>query len=225
MSCALVGHLIRIWLATPVDPIVDDRDALGGQKGVLNNCISHGPADANNVARLLETTERAAHHAAEPTRTRLRVWLDQASECIQIVTGHDGPPRWKRLNKLSVAMVHHVIEVIALRVAIEPSRIVHEPVNQTIRVPSSVEVSENRQGSKPAAEQRSNLVNPEIMSVPACQLLEEHIRDQIHARPFFLMKIAHQRESNHRHTWANRRRGMAALRNADMISFISNRST
>ena len=109
------------------------HEAAGRNQRVGDERVARGDAVAAYARRLAHAGKRSPRHHAKRQRATLGAGCEQATERVEVVTGHDGARARKLVHEMGVAVVHDVEDVEAAAQAPQRARIIEEAVERAIR--------------------------------------------------------------------------------------------
>src|SRR5205085_4171702 len=133
--------------------------------------------DARGAA---ETSHNPPGHLLEKRRATLCLAVQQTSESIQIMASDDGSFRRQLMNQLRVAVVYDMEEIKLRATAAQEARVIPEAIEQPICFEQFTATCPRQR--KAATQQRSYRRHRDRFPVLALQIIEQHVRNQLHAR-------------------------------------------
>ena len=168
---------------------IDNAHPIGIHPAGRHQLSSGRPADARNARGPRQPIEHAGRK--QPRRTRF--------DGIQVVAGHDGSPRRQHPHQMRIAVIDDVEQIEIIGARPKPARIVpkarREPVGQ-LRAGGSPHQGQSRPAS---SHQRAQPSRRHSTGRHHGKRLHQHIGDQVHAVPPFLVKVTDNADPNSRH--------------------------
>ena len=171
-----------------------DGQPIAVGQAVREDRIARGHAVARHPRRAPKAVENPPRHRAERRGAPLDRWVEHAAKRIDVVAGDDGPLRRKLAHQMGVAVVDDVKNVNVVARLAEPPRIVEQPVRKPIEREGGLRASGKRHRSRPTAERRLKPDRLDVAPLPA-EALDEHLGDEVHARPLLFCEIAHHTDA------------------------------
>ena len=172
-----------------------DCRAVAGDAGLRDEGVAGGVAVAGDVTGLLQPVQNVAGHRAKERRARLELRVEHAAKGIQVVTGDDRPGGRQPVDELRVAVVDDVKQIEASGKPGREPRIVPQAVRHPVDAPHPCRPT--RPGNRAARrlqrgpdEGRHNR-----RGMLALQAIEEHVGDEIHARPPLFEVVSDDRDA------------------------------
>ena len=144
---------------------------------------------------LLQPVQDVARHRAEHRRPRLELRVEHAAERVEIVARDDRPAGRQPVDELRVAVVDDVKQIEAAGKAGHEPRVVPEPVRDPIGAPHPRvrPAPGNRAGPPP--HRRADEGRRDRRGMLALQPVEEHVGDEVHARPPLFEVVSDDRDA------------------------------
>src|SRR5262245_8989956 len=96
-----------------MESVVNDAGLAFGEPGAFDEQRSSGLGIARDVAGLTQAVQNSPRHRAKRDTARFALRLEDAAECIDVVTGDQRPRRRQLVHELSVAVIDDVKEIEA----------------------------------------------------------------------------------------------------------------
>jgi hypothetical protein len=180
-----------------MNAIRDNNRSLRRDQLVSQQFVTRSIAYADHARRLAKTTHDASGHAPEQKRAALRLVLKETPESIHIMTGDNGSLSREFVNQMSVAVIYNVKEIELRATAAKEARVIQEAVEQAVGFePCTILKTALR---KTTMHQRGETRRVNYSGMFLLQVLEQHVRDQIHARPILFPVITNDCEARQTH--------------------------
>ena len=113
------------------------------------------------------------------------------------MAGDDRPAGRQGVDELGVAVVDDVVDVerVAAREAAEVAGVVGVSVQEPVGVPRRPGQAAPREPAEPAAERRADPDRLDLAGVPAREVVQDHLGDEVHARPPLLGVVGDDRDA------------------------------
>src|SRR5205085_4465449 len=180
-----------------MDAVVDHDGALRFDQAVRQQLCARGLTVAGHTRRAFEARENLLRYRTEEERTtRLRA-VQETLKSVQVMTGDDRSFRRQLMDELSVAVIYDVKEIELRASGRNYARVVAKAIEQPVEVK---ELAGRCRGARQAAaHRRANLFDRERLGMIVSKLREQHLSDQIHARPVLFQHVADDCEAWHTH--------------------------
>ena len=182
--------------ATRMRAVMDDAGLLLGEPGPADQRLPGGLRVAHDVTGLPKAAKDPARHRPKRRVSRVAFGFDHTSEGVDVVARHNRAVAGQLVHELSVAVIHDVEDVEAIRKRPGPPRVVPHATGHAIESDDAGIPRETRQPPRQRGpdERRVNFAG-----MLAVQPIQQHICHQVHARPSFLQEIREQRDAQPAH--------------------------
>ena len=170
----------------------NNRQSIGTKKPVRDNIIPRRSAVAHDPIGFLEARQNVFRDSLEHARSRLAIRFDQATKCVEVMARHDCRTGWQVMQEMRVAVIHHMVEIEASVECLNESGIVPPAIQEAIGREQAGRISKPRE---PTKEGGTYTGRRDRLGVESVQVHEQHLADQVHARPFLFRHVANERQA------------------------------